>query len=102
MVEHILHFLEDFAKHIIYQGVHMVINAQVSSSISIILLPPLVIVFNLNINIACKSVIPCVCVYVCVCMNVCMFRVNQVAKPLFSWIRRRWPVCVRRESTTSL
>lgn len=30
MVEHILHFLDDFAKHIIYQGVHMVINAQVS------------------------------------------------------------------------
>jgi len=29
MVEHILHFLDDFAKHIIYQGVHMVINAQV-------------------------------------------------------------------------
>lgn len=28
-VEHILHFLEDFAKHIIYQGVHMVYNAQV-------------------------------------------------------------------------
>ncbi|XP_033155984.1 RNA-binding protein fusilli isoform X4 [Drosophila mauritiana] len=28
MVEHILHFLDDFAKHIIYQGVHMVINAQ--------------------------------------------------------------------------
>lgn len=32
MVEHILHFLDDFAKHIIYQGVHMVINAQVSES----------------------------------------------------------------------
>ncbi|XP_011179541.2 RNA-binding protein fusilli isoform X1 [Zeugodacus cucurbitae] len=28
MVEHILHFLDDFAKHIIFQGVHMVINAQ--------------------------------------------------------------------------
>ncbi|XP_030388413.1 RNA-binding protein fusilli isoform X4 [Scaptodrosophila lebanonensis] len=28
LVEHILHFLDDFAKHIIYQGVHMVINAQ--------------------------------------------------------------------------
>ncbi|KAH8320397.1 hypothetical protein KR067_002087 [Drosophila pandora] len=28
MVEHILHFLDGFAKHIIYQGVHMVINAQ--------------------------------------------------------------------------
>lgn len=29
-VEHILHFLEDFSKHIIFQGVHMVYNAQVS------------------------------------------------------------------------
>lgn len=29
-VEHILHFLEDFANNIIYQGVHMVYNAQVS------------------------------------------------------------------------
>lgn len=29
LVEHILHFLDDFAKHIIFQGVHMVINAQV-------------------------------------------------------------------------
>lgn len=28
-MEHILHFLEDFAKNIIYQGVHMVYNAQV-------------------------------------------------------------------------
>lgn len=28
-VEHILHFLEDFANNIIYQGVHMVYNAQV-------------------------------------------------------------------------
>jgi hypothetical protein len=28
-VEHILHFLEDFAKHIVYQGVHLVYNAQV-------------------------------------------------------------------------
>ncbi|XP_073848787.1 epithelial splicing regulatory protein fusilli isoform X2 [Musca autumnalis] len=28
LVEHILHFLDDFAKHIIFQGVHMVINAQ--------------------------------------------------------------------------
>ncbi|CAO1383800.1 unnamed protein product [Diamesa hyperborea] len=27
-VEHILHFLEDFAKHIVYQGVHLVYNAQ--------------------------------------------------------------------------
>lgn len=31
-VEHILSFLEEFAKHIIYQGVHMVYNAQVSAS----------------------------------------------------------------------
>jgi epithelial splicing regulatory protein 1/2 len=29
-VEHILHFLEEFAKHIVYQGVHLVYNAQVS------------------------------------------------------------------------
>lgn len=29
-VEHILHFLEDFSKHIVYQGVHMVYNAQVN------------------------------------------------------------------------
>jgi epithelial splicing regulatory protein 1/2 len=29
-VEHILHFLEEFSKHIIYQGVHLVYNAQVS------------------------------------------------------------------------
>lgn len=28
-VEHILHFLEDFAKNIVYQGVHLVYNAQV-------------------------------------------------------------------------
>uniref|UniRef100_A0A1B0CWC1 Putative rna-binding protein fusilli n=1 Tax=Lutzomyia longipalpis TaxID=7200 RepID=A0A1B0CWC1_LUTLO len=27
-VEHILHFLEDFAKYIVFQGVHMVYNAQ--------------------------------------------------------------------------
>ncbi|KAG5680069.1 hypothetical protein PVAND_009597 [Polypedilum vanderplanki] len=27
-VEHILHFLEDFSKHIVYQGVHLVYNAQ--------------------------------------------------------------------------
>ncbi|XP_058054122.1 RNA-binding protein fusilli [Anopheles bellator] len=27
-VEHILHFLDDFAKHIVYQGVHLVYNAQ--------------------------------------------------------------------------
>ncbi|XP_021707093.1 RNA-binding protein fusilli isoform X3 [Aedes aegypti] len=27
-VEHILHFLEDFAKNIVYQGVHLVYNAQ--------------------------------------------------------------------------
>ena len=31
-VENILHFLEDFANNIIYQGVHMVYNAQVSDS----------------------------------------------------------------------
>lgn len=29
-VEHILHFLEEYAKHIVYQGVHLVYNAQVS------------------------------------------------------------------------
>lgn len=29
-VEHILHFLEDFAKNIVYQGVHLVYNSQVS------------------------------------------------------------------------
>lgn len=28
-VEHILHFLEDFAKNIVHQGVHLVYNAQV-------------------------------------------------------------------------
>jgi epithelial splicing regulatory protein 1/2 len=33
-VEHILHFLEDFAKHIVYQGVHLVYNAQVSAKTS--------------------------------------------------------------------
>jgi epithelial splicing regulatory protein 1/2 len=27
-VEHIIHFLEDFAKHIVFQGVHMVYNSQ--------------------------------------------------------------------------
>lgn len=32
-VEHILHFLEDFAKHIVYQGVHLVYNAQVRREI---------------------------------------------------------------------
>lgn len=32
-VEHILHFLEDFAKHIVYQGVHLVYNSQVSDYI---------------------------------------------------------------------
>lgn len=31
-VEHILHFLEDFAKHIVYQGVHLVYNAQVGGA----------------------------------------------------------------------
>lgn len=31
-VEHILHFLEDFAKHIVYQGVHLVYNAQVNET----------------------------------------------------------------------
>ena len=30
-VEHILEFLEDHAKNIVYQGVHMVFNAQVVS-----------------------------------------------------------------------
>ena len=30
-VEHILEFLGDHAKNIIYQGVHMVFNAQVSA-----------------------------------------------------------------------
>lgn len=30
-VEHILQFLDDFAKHIVYQGVHLVFNAQVSN-----------------------------------------------------------------------
>ena len=30
-VEHILEFLEDHAKNIVYQGVHMVFNAQVES-----------------------------------------------------------------------
>lgn len=30
-VEHILTFLEDFSKHIVYQGVHLVYNAQVST-----------------------------------------------------------------------
>lgn len=29
-VEHILDFLGDFAKHIVFQGVHMIFNAQVS------------------------------------------------------------------------
>lgn len=29
-VDHILHFLEDFAKYIDYQGVHLVFNPQVS------------------------------------------------------------------------
>lgn len=37
LVEHILHFLDDFAKHIIYQGVHMVINAQVISNLLLFL-----------------------------------------------------------------
>ena len=31
-VEHILEFLEDHAKNIVYQGVHMVFNAQVVSA----------------------------------------------------------------------
>jgi len=31
-VEHILEFLGDHAKNIVYQGVHMVYNAQVSDS----------------------------------------------------------------------
>lgn len=30
-VEHILQFLDDFAKHIVYQGVHLVFNSQVSN-----------------------------------------------------------------------
>lgn len=35
-VEHILHFLEDFAKHIVYQGVHLVYNAQVRNKSQIV------------------------------------------------------------------
>ena len=35
-VEHILEFLGDYAKNIIFQGVHMVYNAQVSSLTGII------------------------------------------------------------------
>lgn len=31
-VENILQFLEDFAKNIVFQGVHMVYNAQVSTA----------------------------------------------------------------------
>lgn len=33
-VENILQFLEDFAKNIVFQGVHMVYNAQVSDKIN--------------------------------------------------------------------
>lgn len=33
-VEHILHFLEDFSKHIVYQGVHLVYNSQVCETIN--------------------------------------------------------------------
>lgn len=37
-VEHILQFLEDFARNIIFQGVHMVYNAQVSDlSVSMVM-----------------------------------------------------------------
>jgi hypothetical protein len=32
-VEHILEFLGDHAKNIVYQGVHMVFNAQVSQTL---------------------------------------------------------------------
>lgn len=34
-VEHILDFLGDFAKNIVFQGVHMVFNAQVSVFFSV-------------------------------------------------------------------
>lgn len=30
-VDHILQFFDDFAKHIVYQGVHLVYNTQVSA-----------------------------------------------------------------------
>lgn len=54
-VEHILHFLEDFAKHIVYQGVHLVYNAQVSFDLY---LHPYVILYFLftflNFSLFCQ------------------------------------------------
>lgn len=56
-VEHILHFLEDFAKHIVYQGVHLVYNAQVRR------------------EICCEKKL----------ITVNSFRVNLMAKLSFKW-----------------
>ena len=49
-VEHILEFLGEHAKNIIYQGVHMVFNAQVSLSLA----PALHLIFPLRVSRAAR------------------------------------------------
>lgn len=74
-VEHILHFLEDFAKHIVYQGVHLVYNAQVSRHRR-----PMVIKILKVASI---------------------FRVSSMAKLSFKWTQNRPLKRRRSKSTTS-
>lgn len=53
-VEHILHFLEDFAKHIVYQGVHLVYNAQVSREICCAKPRKLIMVNHFRVNLTVR------------------------------------------------
>ena len=79
-VEHILHFLEDFAKHIVYQGVHLVYNAQVSCQNA------------LTIGIWFRN-LEC---------NLINFRDNSMAKLLFKWTVRQQLWHQPNRNTTSI
>lgn len=71
LVEHILHFLDDFAKHIIFQGVHMVINAQVIDLF-------FQMFYKLNNLSSLNKMFK----------NYYFHRVNLVARLSFKWIQR--------------
>lgn len=94
-VEHILEFLGEHAKSIVYQGVHMVYNAQVRLSISIILINHSGKTNQKQNKKKCE-----------------IFRVNRVERRSSRWIRNRvhsrlptsattttW--CLERSSATS-
>lgn len=92
-VEHILHFLDDFANHIIYQGVHLVYNAQVSLCVCVNLA---VQGENLQLRQSRTSFVGGLLAMV----SFLLPRASLTAKPSSRWTRRRPRTSRPSRSTT--